>query len=237
MGLIEFLRNIFCKECREERDFFKTAYKSTKESYDELLKLQIEKLTTKMDPPPVWLDRGKNPYKPSIQYFENGKLRNVSIDYNDIYALSDSLDELVMINHWSDLELDEKLKAIWKYIIQKISYAYDKGEAWQYPTTTYYRRRGDCEDGTILFVTLCHLADISDGDVFNACGWWTMSDGTKIGHSFPIAKMSDGMWYVFETTIDVVPPSPKLFKGSNYTADWGVANMYYKGMIKNGNQV
>jgi len=91
----------------------------------------------------------------------------------------------------------------------------------------------NCEDGTILFLTLARISGIKADSIFNACGWFYTNDGRKFGHSFPIAKMSDGKWYVFETTLDFIPSKPMLFKGSNYSADWGVHNWKFGGMIKN----
>ncbi len=89
-----------------------------------------------------------------------------------------------------------------------------------------------CEDGTILFVTLARIAGVPADKVFNALGWFYSADGrSKFGHSFPIAQMTDGKWYIFESTLDVVPKFPKLFKGSNYDAAWGVHNWKYDGQI------
>jgi len=142
-----------------------------------------------------------------------------------------SLEKLVAEKKWKTMSLNKKLMSIWAYVILRVSYRFDDGEAWQYPTTTYYRRFGDCEDTTVLFVILCRLANVPADSVFNACGYYYSSTG-KFGHSYPIAKMEDGKWYVFETTLTSVPTHPKSFKDNEtYGAEWGVANWLYQGKI------
>lgn len=189
---------------------------------------------------PEWLEESNDIYKPSIKVAEKGSLYNINIGTKDIYSISPSLEKVVEDKGFRNLvNLDERLWNIWSYVTDRVTYAYDQDEGWEYPTTTYYRMKGDCEDSTILFVTLCRMSGIKPDSVFNVCGWWKMSDGSNVGHSFPIAKNSDGKWYVYETTLPSINASykPKLFKGSNYTADWGISNWLYFGRIKNGNQI
>jgi len=191
-------------------------------------------------PKPEWLDENGDVYKPSIKVFERGSQYNVNIMPKDIYAISPSLESIVSDNGWRLVtDLDDLLWRIWSYVTDRITYAYDQDESWEYPTTTYYRMKGDCEDSTILFVTLCRLCGIKSDGIFNVTGWWHMSDGSNVGHSYPIAKNKDGKWYVYETTLPSINASykPKLFKGSNYTADWGCSNWLYSGRIYGQNQI
>ena len=179
---------------------------------------------------PHWLNNNGGSYKGVRQINEKGQVVTVKIKPEDLYFPRPSLIKLATQKNWLNMDLDQKLKSIWNYVIYRIRYRYDANEDWQEPNTTNDLGYGDCEDGTILFVTLCRIAGVPADGVFNALGWfYTNTD--KFGHSFPIAKMSDGKWYIFESTLDSMPPSPRLFKGSNYSADWGVQNWKYDGTI------
>jgi transglutaminase-like putative cysteine protease len=181
---------------------------------------------------PSWLDTSTYPYIPNIMIAEwTGQLS----DPREIYASNQLIKNLV-VNGTKGMNNDQKLLWIWQYVVNALSYAYDVNDDWQFPIVTYYRKEGDCEDGTILFVEMCRWANIPADSYFNACGYFT-EQGVKNGHSFPIAKMSDGKFYVFESTLDGTVTSPKLFMGSPYDSSWGLCNFKYCGIIKNGNQI
>jgi len=180
---------------------------------------------------PPWLDTSEYPYKPFIS-IEEGK--TTLEDPRDIYTSSVTLG--LIAEKWKGLPLNQKLMNIWHFVIDALKYRYDVKEDWQFPIVTYYMKFGDCEDGSILFVELARLAGISPERVFNACGWFTQ-DANKFGHSFPIAQMEDGKWYVFESTLDYKPDQLMLFKGSNYDASWGVANWALFGKIRGDDQL
>lgn len=176
---------------------------------------------------PEWFVEGTS-YRPKI--YAEGEYITLQ-DPRQIYAYNDLLKEFAKT--FKDMEHDDKLKTIWTYVIRQLYYKYDVYENWQYAPTSIERRMGDCDDGSILFLAICRVSGIKANEVFNACGWF--DDGTnKFGHSFPIAKMSDGKWYVFETTLNNIPEAPKLMKGSPYKANWGLANWKFAGNILNG---
>ena len=182
--------------------------------------------------PPEWLDTTKKSYWPKREIdTKSGSTELVEFSPRDLYVPCPTLVEFVQKKKWHKLEHDEKLLKIWEFVVRSVVYQYDKLEDWRHPIITYNYRKGDCEDGTILFVTLCRIAGVPANKVFNACGYFYSSRG-KFGHSFPIAQMSDGKWYVFETTLDVVTSWPVLFKGSSYDASWGVHNWMFDGMLK-----
>jgi len=176
---------------------------------------------------PAWLSDGYV-YQPVVRaiYIKTKSIsatENVKLDPTDIYAISPALVKLVEEQKWEDLPLDEKLDAIWGWVIRNIDYKSDVGDEWRYPTTTYYLRKGDCEDSTILFVTLCRIAKVPSDRIFNAVGYF----GT-VCHSFPVAKNSKG-WHVYETTLNDKPPQPVKF-GPPYKATYGFANWKFKGV-------
>jgi len=201
------------------------------------IKAQLDAIIAPDAKAPEWLDQTKQAYSPPVRYVNtDGKPFTISIKQQDIYAPSKSLEDLVKNEAWMLMTHNKKLMSIWHFVTSYLRYAYDFGDAWQYPATTYYRKWGDCEDGTVLFLTLCKLAKVPCDKVFNACGYF--NDGsTQFGHSYPVAQMEDDLWYVFETTINDKPANPKRWKDSPYYADWGLANHVYQGKIKNGKQI
>lgn len=190
-------------------------------------------------PMPTFLDMSQAPYQPSILIMESGTSYNVNIKPQDIYAISPSLIKVVQDMNLRGATDDETFRRIWKFVLDRMEYRYDLNESWEYPTTSYYRRKGDCEDGTILFVTMCRLCGIQADKIFNVTGWVHSPDGKLYGHSYPIVKLSDGNWYIMETTLSNWSDNLKavLFRGSINTADWGMANWIFAGKIKEGNQV
>lgn len=201
------------------------------QSENKSLYKRLEQYEFPVPPEPDWLDNTRV-YKPTIQFvLPNGVVSTITIPPQEIYASSPELEKLVTRNEWKSMPLNKKLFSIWSHVITNCSYTYDFQEAYRFPAVTWARRTGDCEDTSALFVTLCKIAGVPADRIFMACGWWQMPTG-KIGHAYPIAQMDDDKWYVFETTLVRVPDYPKLFKGSNYFGDWGMANWIFAGKMK-----
>jgi hypothetical protein len=238
MGIREWLLSILgCEEglwkgkytdCSTQLDKALNDMLSLKSQVEEL-KLQLIKDDSKK---PDWLDLTQYVYTPKVAIAE-GLVE--LYDPCEIYASNEVLYGICQGN-LKNKTLDEKLMWIWYWVIDALTYMYDVNEDWQFPIVTYFKEKGDCEDGTILFVEMCKQASIKADYVFNCCGWYHQG-ADKFGHSFPIAKMEDGKFYIFETTLDAKPAAPKLFKGSNYDASWGLCNWKFKGKIIGGDQV
>jgi len=180
---------------------------------------------------PVWLNRGVA-YTPRTLVFTTSLgFKYYNVNYKDFYVPYPSL--LKVAKSFKGLDHDIKLYKIWEYTVNLLRYVNDKKEDWRAPNLTNIIKYGDCEDGTILFITLAGMCGIPSDSVFNACGYFYKSNGEKFGHSYPIVKRADGLWYIFETTLSSISGKrPKLFKGSNYDASWGVHNWAYEGHIK-----
>jgi len=230
MGLKEWLLKILgCNEQYYRDEFNKAAdeIESLKTTINEL-NIKIKELENQIiseddSVKPTWLNSSVSPYIPVVEVEGD----DVALTPQDIYMECPTLRDVAI--PWRSLSQDQKLNEIWKYVINAITYSYDADDNWQTPIVTVKRKKGDCEDGTILFITLCRLAHVRAESVFNACGLYD----AKYGHSYPVARMSDGKWYVFETTLDYVPSSPQLFKGSKYTGEWGYANWKFAGQGPN----
>jgi hypothetical protein len=188
---------------------------------------------------PSWLDTTQVPYEPSIRIEENNQVYHVNIRAQDMYAYSPSLMKAVLTFILKGKTDDETFRNIWKFVITRCEYRYDLDESWEFAVVTFFRMMGDCEDTTILFTVLCRLCGIPADKIFNAVGWYRTGDGQNVGHSYPIVLLSDGKWYIMETTLTNWSDSynAKLFKGSQYTADWGVANWIHAGKIRTGLQI
>ena len=148
----------------------------------------------------------------------------LTVEPEDLYIVTPSIHNAV--KDILMLDFDKQIKSIWAKVISWVTYRYDEDEEWLFPQETLRLCKGDCEDGTILFVSMCRAAGIPSDRVFNVCGKYN-----DIGHSFPIVQMSDGKWYVFETTLDSIPSSPKLFLGSSYNGNLGCANWQHVGRL------
>ena len=151
------------EDARFELNLLEKEYADLEGKYLLLLKNEDEDLK-----PPNWLDTSKKPYQPVIQIVDyNGKIVQATIDHREIYTTSPALERLVKRKKWKELNLNKKLIEIWKYIIREYSYRYDYQEAWRFPQETYRLKYGDCEDTTVLFVTLCKVAKVPADYVFN----------------------------------------------------------------------
>lgn len=174
---------------------------------------------------PSFIDHSKKPYIPTFQRMGD----KVVLQPQEIYTVSRGLSRTART-----LKSKDKMNTlvnVWEYVIRKFSYAREETETWRYPQTTEKMKKGDCEDTTILFVTLSRLAGISPYRLFNACGL-VHHDGEEYGHSYPIYYKNNG-WLIFETTLNELPGKPQKLKDSKYTVDWGVANDSFAGMLKN----
>lgn len=222
--MCEWVRKIVCDDIKIEKD---TWEKAANNLHIEVLALrkELEQHVVPDAQRPTWLGP-VYPYRPLI----NVEGEHIElVDARDIYAVSPSLEKIVREKGWKALSHDAKLIAIWKYVIHALAYRYDQNENWQFPQITVRRRLGDCEDSTILFVTLCKVAEIPADKVFNCVG-----DYKGIYHSFPIAQLDNGKWYIFETTFNNYPEGgPKLFEGSEYDAKSGCCNWKFAGSIDN----
>lgn len=185
-------------------------------------------------PIPNFLTLGGDYYKPKMEILtQSGNMEFISIEPKDLYLPAPSTIELVTQLGWANMPHDVKLLKIWDYALRNIGYRFDFNENWQRAEATLKRGWGDCEDGTILFIVLCRIAGIPSGRVFNACGWFKGTGG-QFGHSYPIAQMEDGNWYIFETTVHGISglKPVNFFTQTAYDATWGLQNWFYQGGMK-----
>ena len=87
---------------------------------------------------PSWLDSTQVPYNPIIEC----EGTNVILDPRDIYMESTTLRTIAV--KWRTLSHNQKLWEIWKYVINALTYQYDKSDNWQPPIVTIVKKHGDC---------------------------------------------------------------------------------------------
>lgn len=93
--------------------------------------------------------------------------------------------------------VDERANNILKYVIKKIVYTGDlksKGEYWQFAYETWKRKKGDCEDGSILLANIMIRSGIPYWRIRLNAG---MVQGG--GHAYvTYLRESDNTWYVLD---------------------------------------
>lgn len=233
MALIfDFLSILFKNEKMKYEKTIEDLKKEISRLNEEIKVLKLKnKLFEEKGPVPIFLNESKNIYAGSFQFVKSdGKIVNYTLtDFREFYSV-----------HYFSVEFAkklegktkiEKLKAIWDFVIKAGTYERDYVDAWYLPIQTIVKKSFDCEDGTILFLSLSRACGLSSHEVFNAIG------PTSFGyHSYPIVYLTkeDGFkdgWYIFETTLDFVPQNPKPLIGSEYWID-DIQNWHYAGTIK-----
>ena len=177
---------------------------------------------------PVWMKPG-TVYEPSTTVVRPDGFRDsIHIPVRFFYPRFDDLQQLVLDSGWLDLStVEEKLSTILKWVILNHAYQSDLGEDWRNAQETFYYKRGDCEDSTILWVTLCRLAGVPADRVFNAIGSFNGS-----GHSFGIGVHDGNRLFLYETTLTSPPSSTKAYEGNGpYDID-SLSNWKYAGVLK-----
>ena len=96
-------------------------------------------------------------------------------------------------------DMDDLAIHIVRYVRNRLTYKSDQSvwnvpEYWQIARVTYDKRSGDCEDGSLLILTLARLAGIPSNRIFLNCGM--MKDG--FGHAYITYRSNDGIEYILD---------------------------------------
>lgn len=139
----------------------------------------------------------KWPKAPGFYYARNKNLYDVR---RFIFSDDRILKSIITRHRLKGKNNDETAWKCMRFIQKYITYKSDKGEDWSYPVDTYYKKTGDCEDGTNLMISLMINAGIASWKIKNCCGF-VYNPKTKkhdIGHSYPIYLASDNEWRVLD---------------------------------------
>jgi hypothetical protein len=126
------------------------------------------------------------------------------IDVRDTVKAGERTGELVLQGiayTFKDLDNDEKMRCVLRWVHDWITYKAEKKEYWQSAFETWDRKAGDCEDGAILIYRLAILAGVPEWRVKLCAGWVhdPNKKGTKSGHAY-IIYLSElyNDWFVMD---------------------------------------
>jgi len=119
--------------------------------------------------------------------------------FNKEIILEEELQKIINDND-SD---DEKATKITSYVQDNIKYVSDTSlgvtEYWQLPIETFYRKLGDCEDMSILIVSLCRIAGIPAHRIKVAAGLVKTGKNAETGgHAYPVYLKDDCEWVILD---------------------------------------
>ena len=196
----------------QDKQELSTLYDLAKERLNELtrdIKLLRKELRGDKSIPPKWLNENKEPYTPRVMVQTKSKTSHDLIpEPRSVFDPTNiTFKNFIKYKEWNKLPHEEKLKKIWHFVIGRVTYEYDIFEDWRPSYVTYYSKRGDCEDTSLLFVDLCIAAGVPSDKIFVALGWYYVG-GEEIGHAYPICKHDDGKWYIYESTLSFKPSKP-----------------------------
>lgn len=185
-----------------------------------------------MDPDPT------KAYLPYVQWSNGGiRLDPRSVYTSNFYMKSWMAQQAQNMGLNFDTKYGKAL-TLWNIVVNNRDYLSDAGDNWQFGPVTIAREKGDCEDGTILFVSLAMMVGFKPSEVFNVVG------PTGFGyHSYPVvnfaqedmpAGIGNAGWFIFETTLSrgTTLIRPKQLVGSVYWAD-SLANWQWAGIPLN----
>jgi predicted transglutaminase-like cysteine proteinase len=127
---------------------------------------------------------------------QSSKTPNTAAEYKSYVTPNDSsvqatLSYILANKPWYRTEFG----AIQEWVSSNITYVSDDDDYWQTPEETLERRKGDCEDFSILLCSLFRAYGIPDNEVFVAVGF----DSGGGGHAFLIEAWYSGeKWRVIE---------------------------------------
>ena len=119
--------------------------------------------------------------------------------YNKDVVLEDLLKKIVRRRD----TLEERAHKITKFVQKNIKYVSDTSlgvtEYWQLPIETFYRGVGDCEDMSILIVTLLRLAGCPAHRIKVVAGLVKTGKNAETGgHAYPVFLRDDGEWVILD---------------------------------------
>ena len=128
-------------------------------------------------------------------------LRNFVYSKSHIIENSDIIKELKN----SNLEDDKKVLEVLRWAGRNLKYIGDfknqkLEEYWQDPEFTLQTLKGDCEDGSLLIISMLRILKIPSYRIKVYCGWVSDPNNLKkkVGHAFCIYLADDDKWYILD---------------------------------------
>lgn len=230
MKIMEWIKGIICKDCLESQQLL--LCESQKADYiDELAKRTAE-LRAITEPNALEEKENSKYPKTSITYAGRAlwnKMTNYKMDVKTFLNPSDCILEPIA-KGFKGTDDQKALKAL-KWVINNVTYTGDDvlgmNEFWQYPIETYYRKRGDCEDGAMLLHQLCLLSGIP---------YWklrmTAGDTPYGGHAYLTYYYTQGDYWVsldwcYYPSIAAISKRKRYSEDKLYGGVWFSWNLLY----------
>jgi len=208
MNLIEIIKQYFTKECEAKNKALQliiTQYDvAEKYRVEELVKLrksveQYENLIKEDGEAIEWNSKWPTAnIKYKCRYVPN-KSTFFEIDVKSFITINSAI--LKDIVHNFNLKGDTYDKTAYNclnWVIRWIKYSSDikeqkVNEFWEFPFETYGLKKGDCEDGGILLISLMGAAGIP-AYKRKMCAGNVKTNKGKVGHAYAIYLRADGQW-------------------------------------------
>lgn len=173
------------------------------------------------------------------QFFNSAvPLEKSDLDYSEYFQWPNNPVMQRIVNKYIDPSWSDDYKAyvIERLVIDKIKYVedikqYHENEYWALPTETWANKKGDCEDGAFLIVSLMLHAGVDPKKIFFYGGAVRMDGSLKLfGHGWVGYKRSDGEmipldWCFYPTDAPLDERTP-LKDNHRYYEDYFVATVY-----------
>jgi len=162
---------------------------------------------------------------------QDGLKRDVrNIIFSKSYILEPESAKLRKSNH------DDTMLAILKAVKKRLRYTddnttHDQPEYWQSPEETWQTKKGDCEDGALLILSLGLMCGVPAYKL-KLCAGWVINNGVKTGHAYCI-YLSDGQWFIldwcywYSDSIRNFKKVPHKKQATKYKDIWWTANNQY----------
>ncbi|MDD2657581.1 MAG: transglutaminase domain-containing protein [Candidatus Pacebacteria bacterium] len=138
-----------------------------------------------------------------------------------------------------DLSEHQKIDIVQQWVIKNLKYTSDEGqlgrpEFWMFPTETLVLRRGDCEDGALLILSLLLNASCDPRRFRLTCGYVT-ADGEEGGHAYVtycVGPENEGEYWIpvdwcFYPETGPVAERKRLSERREYGSVWFSFNRRY----------
>lgn len=186
-------------------------------------KWRKKEIEIKEDKAEFW--NNKYPRKDIIYRVRNRKGREgISFDVRNFIVPKDAILSTIAKTLMKEgMSNDEKAYACMKWVIDNIKYnpdlrQFNFEEHWLFPAETLYYKKGDCEDGTHLMISLMRNAEIPAYRCKATVGY-ANNGKQKFYHSYPIyLREKDDEWVVLDwnsAEISFLPVEFRLLAKNN----------------------
>jgi len=165
---------------------------------------EAEKYWNNKRPPTIWLYPGRPD--------PTSKSKNTFVDPRIFFQIDRTLHRVEGTN-------DEKALAALDWVRKNVPYVSDNGEYWQFAYETARRKKGDCDDHSILIGNILYNSGVPYWRIRLNAGNVKVSNGSG-GHAWTTyLREKDNQWYVLDSTYWYA-------ESRNFNKKWKTAEKY-----------